>query len=250
MIRVACSLWVTLLAVHICTALSAETPATNAPIRDLGEGRLQIGAVTVDSKAKTVSFPATVNMVNGMVEYLVVTTKGKVHESLLRTEAEPFHIHTAMLLLGVTNATNAEAAAFFDPKRDIPGRRLKIEVEFRTEGANKAEIETFLAFAESKRPVAGDDIPHWIYSGSRFSDTPGLEPVAAGAPTRSGDESKLAQPVFMAQREGSIVSLIADPSALVNNPRKDRENDELWTLHTPAIPPVGTQAHVTFTLLP
>jgi hypothetical protein len=52
----------------------------------------------------------------------------------------------------------------------------------------------------------------------------------------------------MAQREGSIVSLIADPNALVNNPRKDRENDELWILNREAIPAVGTPVQVTFTL--
>src|SRR5687768_2507208 len=86
----------------------AET-STNTPIKDLGEGRLQIGAVTIDSKQKSLTFPALVNMTTGLVEYLVVTTGGKVHESLLRTDSEPFHIHTAMLLLGLKQATNADA---------------------------------------------------------------------------------------------------------------------------------------------
>jgi hypothetical protein len=94
--------------------------------------------------------------------------------------------------------------------------------------AGKHPIHSFLAFAQSKRPVTSEDIPRWIYNGSRFAD--------AG--------------VFLAQKEGSIVSLIADPAALVNNPRPDRENDELWTLHTPKIPPVGTPVQVTVRLLP
>ena len=54
--------------------------------------------------------------------------------------------------------------------------------------------------------------------------------------------------LLRAQREGSIVSLIADPNALVNNPRKDRENDELWIMNTEAIPPVGAPVRVSFTL--
>ena len=70
------------------------------------------------------------------------------------------------------------------------------------------------------------EIQNWIYNGSYFSDG-----------------------TFLAQREGSIVSLIADPSALANNPRPDRQDDELWTLHTPAIPPVNSRAHVKFALL-
>src|SRR5687767_4678849 len=59
---------------------------TNAPIKDLGEGRLQIGSVTLDTKLKSLTFPAAINMTTGMVEYALVTVTGKVHESLLRTE--------------------------------------------------------------------------------------------------------------------------------------------------------------------
>jgi hypothetical protein len=205
---------------------SAET-STNAPIKDLGEGRLQIGLVTIDSKLKSLTFPALVNMTTGLVEYLLVTTGGKVHESLLRTDAEPFHIHTAMLLLGLKQATNAETTVFFDAKKQIPGAPVSIDVTVPMPVAGKYPIHNFLAFAESKRPVTTEDIPPWIYNGSRFAEG-GL---------------------FLAQREGSIVSLIADPAALINNPRPDRENDELWTLHTQKIPPVGTPVQVTFRLL-
>ena len=206
---------------------SAET-ATNAPIKDVGEGRLQVGLVTIDSKQKTLTFPALVNMTTGLVEYLVVTTGGKVHESLLRTDAEPFHIHTAMLLLGVKQATNSDAAVFFDGKKQIPGAPISIDVTTPGPKAGSHPIHEFLSFAASKRPVTTEDIPRWIYNGSRFAE--------AG--------------VFLGQREGSIVSLIADPAALINNPRPDRENDELWTLHTQKIPPVGTPVQVSFRLLP
>ena len=205
-----------------------EETSTNTSIKDLGEGRLQIGSVTVDSKQKSLTFPAVVNMTTGLVEYLVVTTGGKVHESLLRTDAEPFHIHTAMLLLGLKQSTNADQALFFDAKKQIPGGPVSIDVTVPMPEAGKYPIHSFVAFAESKRPVTSEEIPRWIYNGSRFAE--------AG--------------VFLAQKEGSIVSLIADPAALVNNPRPDRENDELWTLHAPKIPPVGTPVQVTFRLLP
>jgi hypothetical protein len=103
-------------------------------------------------------------------------------------------------------------------------------------------------FAKTKQPLSPGAIPHWIYNGSRFSETPDLEPAAAGSPPRSGSTKKELTKIFMAQREGSIVSLIADPSALINNPRKDRENDELWILNADVIPPVGTPVEVTFKL--
>lgn len=245
---------------------SAET-STNTPVKDLGEGRVQVGKVIVDSRARTLTFPAKINMTEGMVEYLIVTTKGKTHESLLSTEAEPIHIHTGMLLLGAKPSATNDPTTFFDVKRAIPGAKLKITVSLSSNitfppgntGNNPAEndgkgtvrttdIQTLLMFAESKKPLPPDAIPHWIYNGSRFSETPELEPVAAGSPPRSGSTNKEPSKIFMAQREGSILSLIADPSALINNPRPDRENDELWILNTSAIPPVGTAARVTFQL--
>lgn len=228
--------------------LSAAETFTDAPIKELADGRLQIGTVMVDPKAKTISFPAVVNMNTGMVEYLLVTTSGKVHESLLRTDAEPYHIHAAMLLLGFKVPTNSEPSAFFDAKREIPGHRVKIEVKRSVENSSAEPIQTFLAFASSKARVKRNDIPAWIYNGSRFG-----VPVAPGTPPKSappvdGTPADAAK-VFLAQKEGSIVSLIADPAALINNSRPDRENDELWMLHTPGIPPINTPVQVTITLL-
>jgi hypothetical protein len=231
----------------VLQTFAAEAP-TNAPIKELTDGRLQIGAVIVDPKSKSITFPAFVNMNTGMVEYLIVTTTGKVHESLLRTDTEPFHIHTAMLLLGFKPSTNTDPTAFFDPKREIPGRKVKIEIKTSAESSAAEPIQTFLAFASSKARVKTNDIPAWIYNGSHFAEspTPSATPASSrpveGVPTDATN-------VFLAQKEGSIVSLIADPAALINNSRPDRENDELWILHTPVIPPINTPVHVTITLL-
>lgn len=233
-----CSIFVTTSLTH--SAAAAET-ATNTPIHDLGEGRLKIGAVTVDSKLKSLTFPAVVNMTTGLVEYVIVTTTGKVHESLLRTDAEPLHIHTAILLLGIRQPTNSESTAFFDAKKQIPGRRIKIEMTIPGPDLKTMPVQTLLAFASSNARVKASDIPSWIYNGSRFTD-----PVPASSPSLAAPTSS--PRAFLAQREGSVVSLIADPAALVNNPRPDRENDELWTLHTPQIPPVGSPVEVRFTL--
>lgn len=197
--------------------------APDAPVKELSGGRLQIGQVTLDSKARTVTFPATVNMRTGLVEYAVVTTGGKVHESVFKTDAEPFHIHTAMLLLGAKLETNIESAVFFDPKREIPGPKLKIEVTVPGGNARTNLIDRFVQNAQDKTPRT-NQIPFWIYNGSRTSDG-----------------------VFLAQREGSIVSLIADPAALINNPRQDRENDELWSANIAEIPPNETTVEVRFT---
>src|SRR5688572_23652331 len=166
----------------------AAAVGTNAPIKELPGGRLQIGLVTLDPKEKSLSFPAAVNIRTGLVEYAVVTTNGKVHESIFKTEAEPFHIHTAMLLLGARLETNIDATAFFDPKREIPGPKLKIDVIIPGPHSRTNLIDRFVRNAQDKTPRE-NQIPFWIYNGSRFSDG-----------------------TFLAQREGSIISLIADPA--------------------------------------
>ena len=205
-------------------ALLSAAERTNAPIKTLPDGQLQIGLVTLDPKTKVVSFPAAVNMRTGLVEYAVVTTAGKVHESVFKTEAEPFHIHTAMLLLGAKLATNIDATVFFDPKREIPGPKLRVDVIIPGSNGRTNLIDRFVRNAQDKT-ARENPIPFWIYNGSRFSDG-----------------------TFLAQREGSIVSLIADPAALINNPRQDRENDELWSANTAEVPPIDSPVQVRLTL--
>jgi hypothetical protein len=49
---------------------------------------------------------------------------------------------------------------------------------------------------------------------------------------------------FAAQRDGSIVSVILDPAALINNPRPGRENDDLWIPNEKLLPPPDTSLTV------
>ena len=38
--------------------------------------------------------------------------------------------------------------------------------------------------------------------------------------------------IYMAQQQGSIVAMIDDVDAMVNNPRKGHENDQVWQVRT------------------
>jgi hypothetical protein len=50
---------------------------------------------------------------------------------------------------------------------------------------------------------------------------------------------------FIAQRERSIVAIMADMDALANNPRPGRENDEIWEVRKELMPPEGTAVQIT-----
>ncbi|HUR45018.1 MAG TPA: YdjY domain-containing protein [Candidatus Saccharimonadales bacterium] len=191
---------------------------TNAALKTIAPGIYQIGKVRLDQKKRCVSFPAVINMNQALVEYLVVSANGKTHESLLKTTAEPYHIHTAMLLLG---AKGTQGRPFPEDKRKaIPGDAVKIEVSWDEQGKRKTcQAEDLIVDQTTKRSVSAGD---WTYVGSNVEEG-----------------------VFRAQQEGSIISLIEDPDALVNNPRPGRDNDDNWRIKSEGLPPLDSEVEVT-----
>ena len=79
---------------------SAMEPPAAAGLPDESGDSFTVGKITVDKRARTVRFPAKVNMAEGVLEYLLVTDKGKTHESLLATAVSPYQLNIAMLLIG------------------------------------------------------------------------------------------------------------------------------------------------------
>jgi hypothetical protein len=203
------------------TTVGQAQTTNQPPIKQIAPGRFQVGRVILDKQSRSVTFPAVVNMTEAIVEYLVVTRDGKVHESLLRTETSPKDIHVAMLLLDAKGAgTNAVPE---NPAKAIPGDPVIIEVSWKDKGREKrVRAEDLILNTQLKTNLAKGV---WIYNGS------GIEEGA-----------------FMAEREGSIVSLITDPFALVNNPRPGRDDDDLCEVDSKAVPPLDTAVEVRFIL--
>jgi hypothetical protein len=195
----------------------AAGASTNATLRQVGPGVFELGQVRLEKQSRTVSFPGVVNMTAGLVEYLVVTSSGKTHESVLRTDAAPYQIHLALLLLG---AQGAGTNAFPDePSRPLPGDQVIIEVGWKADGKEKRfRAEQLVQDRQAKAAMRQGP---WIYNGSR---------------TLEG--------MFMAQELGSIISLIEDPDALINNPRLGRENDENWEVRPVDLPAAETPVRV------
>lgn len=204
--------------------VAAETTnvATNSPLKSIGPGLFQLGKVRLDKNKKSVTFPAVLNLSPGLIEYVVVTETGKIHESLVRTDVEPYQIHAALLLLGAKGAgTNAFPE---EPNAKIPGDKVRVEVSWKNSdrAEKRAPIEDFVYNQQQQSAMSRGP---WVYNGSRILEG-----------------------TFIAQQDGSIVSLIADPDALINNPRPGRENDEIWQVRTNGLPPLNWPMEVTITL--
>ena len=207
---------------------STNSVKTNAlpkrNIKEVSPGVYEVGLVRLDKATKTISFPAVVNMRDGIAEYWLVNTGGKVHESVLRTDAKPVNIHVAMLLLGAHGRANLTAKERIEDKSTY-GDTVAIWVEWTDSKGNKHRnrAEEWVNDLSQKAPMSKGD---WIYNGSWiFNGT------------------------FVAQRELSIVSNIHDHDALINNPRLKREDDDNWTIETKAVPPKDTPVTVIIELV-
>ena len=206
------------LALILALTVPAIAEGTNSSLKPVGPGLFELGKVRLDKNNRTVSFPAVLNLSPGLIEYVVVTETGKIHESLFRTEAEPFQIHTAMLLLGAKGAgTNRFPEQANQP---LPGNKVTIEVTWRMEGGARQNrrAEELVYNQQTKSTMSRGP---WIYNGSRMFDG-----------------------TFVAQQDGSIVSLIEDPDALINNPRLGRESDEIWEVKTNGLPPLNSPVEI------
>ena len=218
------------------------TPAASTnepPLTQISRDIFQLGAVRLDKNRRTVQFPAQMNMKQGVIEYLLVNARGKTYESLLSTDTEPYYIHLAMLLIGARGAPQTaallnapsqpfhvnrpDAATNLPPALAIQGDPVTIELAWQTAGGRKQlRAEDCIMNLATKTNASRSP---WIYNGSR---------VING--------------IFVAQREASIVAMIDDIDAMMNNPRPGSDNDQIWQINSDVLPPTNTPVEVTFKL--
>jgi len=196
-------------------------------LEPLGNEKYRIGKVVLDKKLRTVTVPVKVNMVEGVVEYALVTENGKAHEAIFTTAASPTHVHLACVLLGKGQVKGEDWPS--DYTSITKEQAVKVEVTWPTNGPMKRySLARFvLKVQDPGVPNQGAELAtgNWFYSGSHF---------------RAG--------VFVAESEGSIISIIGDGAALINGLRKDHTNDLLHTANKALLPPLGRTVKMVFTL--
>lgn len=196
--------------------LPAEPPReiSAPPLKKIGPGLFEIGGVRIIKEKGRIEFPAEVNMDKGLLEYLIVGNSGKLHESLLRTEVEPYSIHIALLMIGLEGTANPLGQQG-DP-RTPEGDPVSIWAQGT--GKDKIRIEQWVALGEKRSPMKPTN---YIFTGSLISNG-----------------------VFMAQTEKSIAALFRDPVAIIDNPMPEGASDEIWFVNEKQMPPIGTKVTV------
>ncbi|MDP0489634.1 MAG: YdjY domain-containing protein [Verrucomicrobiota bacterium JB023] len=225
-------LFLLFLTAFVANALADDSPEA-PPVKDLGNGRYQLGEVTFDENSREISFPATVNMTEGLLEFAVVHEKGKIHESLLMTKASALNINLALKLLNYEESPelfpvyNEETQSLGDyPKvseKVKTAARLRILVKWEQEGEEKeASLNEWIYHTPTEKAM--EPVP-WIYSGSFVSEGR-----------------------FAAETTGDYFAIFKDPASMINFPGTDNDLDEVWIPTPEVIPPANTK--VTLTLAP
>ena len=223
-------------ALHLAAFGAEKSGEPKQPImRETSPGVYEVGSIHLDKNTRSLTFPAKLNMIEGNLEYLICTPRGSTHESLLVTEVEPRDLHFCMLLLDAKGAGILAPAPGDAPPSQIDAEYLKsaprlkgdsltISLKWKDAGGKEqtAPVEDWVLNAKERKAAPRGP---WIYTGSMFAD----------------DQ-------FLAQLQGTIASMVSNPAALINNPRKGSDNDQIWMVNTKAVPPVETLLEVTIKL--
>ena len=186
----------------------------------------RVGGITLNHKTREIRLPAEVNMNVGLLEFVLVHTKGKVHESLFLTDMSATHLNLALKLLRyqpsrelyrIPNETGGLTDRFPEvPEATRKAARIRIEVEWTQGGeTRRVPVNQWIQHAVHTKPMP--DGP-WVYGGSEFYDGK-----------------------FVPEMTGDLVAIFVTRSALVNYPGDDNDNDDVWVCHSSRIPEQGTK---------
>jgi hypothetical protein len=187
------------------TADRGEAPAGAAAITK----QFKLGEVRVDPANWAITFPSAVNQKTGQVEYLLVHETGKVHESIFRTAVKAQEIHTAALL-------------FSNGGGGTDGAKLKvktIEVAWTEDQKEKSFNAAELILDKKKKRALRET--KWAYRGSRLVDG-----------------------IFLAERDGSLIGIMQDREALIDQDTPDASDDENWEPIAAKLPASGAAVRI------
>jgi len=196
----------------------------------------QIAPIALDLKKRTISFSAEVCQREVMLEFMICKTGTKEHESVLRSNVQPSHIHAGLMAMGLTRgkparwSTGRDGVSRFGPPQ---GPELDITLEWTDKDG------------KTRKAQAGD----WIKGVGR-KKLPGPKTwVFVGS-------DMLPDNTYAADINGEVVSVSNFSSSLIDVPFESSSsggegNVQAEYIADPkAIPPIGTKVKVTISPRP
>jgi hypothetical protein len=191
----------------------------------------RISPIALDLKKRTVSFTAEVCQREVMLEFMICRTGTKEHESILRSDVLPSHIHGGLMAMGLTRgkparwSTGRDGVSRFGPPQ---GPELDITLQWTDKDGKKHKNTA----GDWLRGVGKKKLPGpktWIFVGSDM----------------------LPDNTYAADINGEIVSVSNFSSSLIDVPfESSSEGGEgnvqaEYSADPKVVPPIGTKVTVT-----
>lgn len=224
------------LPLHFLTALSLGTLGLSSltqaeeqkkpEVKKLGESLYQIGKIHFDSSKSEIYIPTTLHHDKVIMEYVLCTDKGKVHETLLTTDISPFNLNVVFKLLSFQ-----ESKELFPilNKDYIPTDKLHTATEDQQQHSKFSMSVNW--------EIDGEKVSHPIEA--LFSHTNGSGSTMPTAPWVYGG-SYMHNGQYRPDVNGDIIAILTDRTAIANYGGDTRNDDTLWVPNKEILPPVGT----------
>ena len=245
------------------------TPEKTAPSGLDERGFITLGTVRFHPEKKIVEADGYFNLRQGAIEYVACLPRYKDHETLVSLDVNPVDLKTALLLLGVEDNPDPEAAAGVDA---IAGDRLMVLVRWETieppaEGSDdppqkklhESRVEDLLV-----NGLTDDTMAHcgFVFTGSQFIDVDERHPVVKKMELdkkKDGDKarpkSKVIRtvPVFAPLVTGELITAGHRHLAILNNPLHllwdDGQYDGYYHAYSDRLPPTPRDAPPSVTMI-
>lgn len=212
------------------TSAGAQVPESEVPIKELGDGRYQVGRIIVDKPARSFSVEAKLIHTEDPLEYLAVARRGdKDYESLLELRTRGLHFNIACILIGLDDTGVVHPRFQFD-ETVVEGPEVSIKIRWEGDDGS-VEIDA----ADALRIVGAPDGPpretRWIYTGSvMYPSDP---------------------PTYLADSSGSLIGFVHDPMTVIEHQLGLGIGAYGSILgNTDILPPVGTRMTLIVAALP
>jgi hypothetical protein len=194
----------------------AQDQQTNDLLKKISEDVYLLNDLEINTSNRTVIIPCNVNMTSGLIEVLLCSPKGKVHESLLTTRVSPLEFQTALLLLGL------------DPVNEIPDDPSKADPlsSYKTIETSGDSLLIFLE-TEKEGKIIREPVEAFIRDERTKSSVNHVTWLFKGAVTHQSGH-------VLVDPNVTIISTYIDPVSLMELNASSKFNDELFYVNEAA----------------
>ena len=200
-------------------------------ITKVDENIYNIGGVILNKTTREFSLKAEVEQAENVIEYVLTTKKGKIHETLFSTAIDPLHLNLCFKLLGY--------------KKSLELFKIITPDELQKERFHQSDPET-------KKAARFNVFVSWIDKGKKHNyhvnnliqNSLTNKPALVQPYVYCG--SFLTEGRFQARLEGNHIAVYTNQGAIGNFSNKGHDNDTIWLPNTKLIPPMGMTVTLTF----